>query len=123
MLVLNRFAIEPDAADSFVERAHAALTALAARPGYVSGRLTRALDEPAAWTLVTEWESVGTYRRALGAFDVKVHATPLLAECLDEPSAFETLAEAAPGGAVVVTASDRAPAPWEQGHTAAPDPH
>ena len=46
---------------------------------------------------MTEWESVGAYRRALGGFDVKVHATPLLAESLDEPSAFETLATAATG--------------------------
>jgi quinol monooxygenase YgiN len=112
MLVLNRFVVEPDAAHDFVPRAHAALAALAARPGYLSGRLTRALDEPTAWCLVTEWESVGTYRRALSAFDVKVYATPLLAESLDEPSAYETLASAEPGAAVVVTASDRAADPW-----------
>jgi heme oxygenase (mycobilin-producing) len=112
MLVLNRFVVPPDTQDGFVPRAHAALEALAAAPGYVSGRLTRALDEPAAWTLVTEWESVGAYRRALGGFDVKVHATPLLSESVDEPSAFETLASAAPGGTVEVVASDRAAQPW-----------
>jgi antibiotic biosynthesis monooxygenase len=112
MLVLNRFVIPPDGQDGFVREAHAALAALAERPGYVAGRLTRALDDPAHWTLVTEWESVGAYRRALGGFDVKVHATPLLARSVDEPSAFETLASAAPGGAVTVTASDRAAEPW-----------
>jgi hypothetical protein len=112
MLVLNRFVVESDTADDFVARAHAALAALAARPGYVAGRLTRALEEPTQWCLVTQWESVGTYRRALGAFDVKVHATPLLAECLDEPSAYEVLADAAPGGAVTVATSDRATEPW-----------
>ena len=109
MLVLNRFVVPPGAQDAFADRAHAALAALAERPGYRSGRLTRALDDPAYWTLVTEWESVGAYRRALGGFDVKVHATPLLSESLDEPSAYETLASAAPGGEVVVTASDRTP--------------
>lgn len=112
MLVLNRFVIDPDNADGFVERAHAALNALAERPGYLAGRLTRALDDPAHWTLVTEWESVGTYRRALGGFDVKINATPLLAESVDAPSAFETLASAEPGGPVVATASDRAAEPW-----------
>jgi hypothetical protein len=112
MLVLNRFVIDPGAQDEFVERAHAALAALAERPGYLSGRLTRALDDTAHWTLVTEWESVGTYRRALGGFDVKVHATPLLAESVDAPSAFETLASAEPGGPVVAAASDRAAEPW-----------
>jgi quinol monooxygenase YgiN len=111
MLVLNRFVIPPDTQDGFVARAHAALAALAACPGYVSGRLTRALDDPARWTLVTEWESVGAYRRALGGFEVKVHATPLLAQSLEEPSAYETLASAAPGGDVVAEASDRAPEP------------
>jgi hypothetical protein len=112
MLVLNRFIVPPDEPDGFVDRAHAALAALAERPGYLSGRLTRALDDPAHWTLVTEWESVGAYRRALGGFDVKVHATPLLARSVDAPSAFETLASAAPGGPVTVEASDRAAEPW-----------
>ena len=112
MLVLNRFVIPPAAQDGFVREANAALAALAQRPGYVSGRLTRALDDPALWTLVTEWESVGAYRRALGGFDVKVHATPLLARAVDEASAFETLASAAPGGAVTVVASDRAAESW-----------
>src|SRR5919202_2500486 len=112
MLVLNRFVIPPGTQEGFVREANTALAVLAERPGYVSGRLTRALDDPACWTLVTEWESVGAYRRALVGFDVKVHATPLLSESVDEPSAFETLASAEPGGQVVVTASDRAAHPW-----------
>ncbi|KHD76025.1 antibiotic biosynthesis monooxygenase family protein [Actinoplanes utahensis] len=112
MLVLNRFTVPPETQDAFREQAHAALAALARTSGYLSGRLARALEDPAGWTLVTEWESVGAYRRALGSFDVKVHATPLLARSLDEPSAFETLASAAPGSDVVITASDRAAEPW-----------
>lgn len=111
MLVMNRFLVEPQAADAFVERAHAALAALAACRGYRSGELARALDEPRHWCLVTRWESVGTYRRALGAFDVKINATPLLAESVDEPSAFEALATAEPGAEVVANASDRAAEP------------
>ncbi|WP_433386966.1 antibiotic biosynthesis monooxygenase family protein [Micromonospora sp. KLBMP9576] len=112
MLVTNRFVVDVDVADEFTERAHAALTALAARPGYLRGQLVRALDDPRHWCLVTEWESVGTYRRALGGFDVKITAVPLLAESVDEPSAYEELASAAPGGDVVVAASDRAAAPY-----------
>src|SRR3954465_11996483 len=99
MLVLNRFIVPGDTQDSFTERAHAALAALAERPGYLSGRLTRALDDPAYWTLVTEWESVGAYRRALGGFDVKVHAPPLLSESIAEPPAFETPAPPPPARA------------------------
>ncbi|NES17017.1 MULTISPECIES: antibiotic biosynthesis monooxygenase [Micromonospora] len=112
MLVTNRFVVDTEVAPEFTERAHAALTALAARPGYLRGELVRALDDPTHWCLLTEWESVGAYRRALGGFDVKVSAVPLLAQSVDEPSAYETLASAAPGGEIVVVASDRAAGPY-----------
>ncbi|GAA1794026.1 antibiotic biosynthesis monooxygenase [Planosporangium flavigriseum] len=109
MLVVTRFVVTDP--DSFRERAHTALAALAARPGYVSGQLGRAIDEPETWSMVTGWESVGAYRRALSSYEVKLHATPLLAEALDEPSAYEVLAAAEPGGQVVVGGSDRADGP------------
>jgi quinol monooxygenase YgiN len=105
--MFNRFVVSSDPAE-FVQRAHAALAALADRPGYLRGDLTRSLDEPEHWCLMTEWESVGAYRRALGGFDVKITATPLLAESLMEPCAYETLATAAPGGQVQTRTSDRA---------------
>jgi len=111
VLVLNRFVVPPAAAGAFVDRAQAALAALAACAGYRSGRLTRALDDPTRWCLVTEWASVGAYRRALGGYDVKIRATPLLAESLDEPSAYEALASADPGGEVRAHASDLAVEP------------
>ncbi|GII24604.1 antibiotic biosynthesis monooxygenase family protein [Planosporangium mesophilum] len=109
MLVVTRFVVSDP--DPFVERAHTALAALAARPGYLSGELARAIDEPDTWCLVTRWESVGAYRRALSSYEVKLHATPLLAEALDEPSAYEVLAAAEPAGQVVVVGSDRADGP------------
>jgi hypothetical protein len=110
MLVVNRFVVPagaPGSAD-FAERAGAALAVLAACRGYVRGELGRAYDDPTCWSLVTEWESVGAYRRALGNFEVRVHATPLLAQGVDEPSAYERLAVAEPGGPVVTSRSDRA---------------
>ncbi|AXO36116.1 antibiotic biosynthesis monooxygenase [Micromonospora sp. B006] len=112
MLVTNRFVVEAETVDEFTREAHAALAALAARPGYLRGELLRALDDPDHWLLATEWESVGAYRRALGGFDVKVAAVPLLARSVDEPSAYETLAGAAPEGEIVVVASDRAAGPY-----------
>src|SRR5215470_4883123 len=110
MLVVNRFVVPTDApgGGDFAERAGAALAVLAACRGYVRGELGRAYDDPTCWSLVTEWESVGAYRRALGNFEVRVHATPLLAQALDEASAFERLAVAGPGGPVVTSESDRA---------------
>jgi heme oxygenase (mycobilin-producing) len=95
----------------FSERARTALAALAARPGYRRGTLGRSTDDPQAWILLTEWENVGSYRRALGNYEVKLHATPLLAEALDAPGAFEALVDVAPGGAEIVRDSDREPRP------------
>lgn len=109
MLVVNRFVIEESAAEPFAARARAALAVLAGRPGYCSGQLGRCVDDPRHWCLATEWESIGAYRRALSSYDVRVEATPLLAEALDEPSGYEVLAAAPPGGEVVVGGSDRAP--------------
>lgn len=108
MLALNRFVVAPERTAQFTAQAHAALAALAARPGYRGGELTRALDDPARWCLVTRWASVGAYRRALGAFEVKVNATPLLAGSADEPSAYEVLASTPPGGELTVHPSDLA---------------
>lgn len=112
MLVVSRFAVPEDRAEDFAARAGAALSALAARPGYLRGRLGRSLDEPVEWCLVTEWESVGAYRRALSAYQVRLHATPLLAQARTEASAFEVLAHTDDAGRVVVTASDRAAEPY-----------
>jgi quinol monooxygenase YgiN len=109
LLVVTRFDVRQP--ETFVDRAHTALATLAARPGYLRGQLGRSVDEPDAWCLITEWESVGAYRRALSSYEVKLHATPLLAEALDEPSAFEVLAAAGPGEQVTVAGSDRADDP------------
>lgn len=93
---------------SFVERAKDALAALAARPGYLRGTLARSTDDTGDWVLVTEWENVGSYRRALGNYEVKLRATPLLGEAVDLPSAFEALLDVAADGDRTVRESDRA---------------
>ena len=96
MIVVNRFRVEAGdetATQSFraeVEQAHAVL---AARPGYVDGAVGRNVDDPSLWLLTTWWENVGSYRRALSAYDVKVAAVPLLSRALDEPSAYEPVGE------------------------------
>jgi hypothetical protein len=94
VLVVTRFVVEPGDEAAFRGDAAAALKALSERPGWLGGRLGRATDDVRAWLLLTEWESVGAYRRALGGFDVKMHATPLLARAVAEPSAYETFDDA-----------------------------
>lgn len=106
MIAVTHFVADgPD----FADRARTALTALADRPGYLRGTLARSTDDDDAWLLLTEWENVGSYRRALGNYEVKLYATPLLGLALDVPSGFETLLDVAAGGETTVRASDREP--------------
>jgi quinol monooxygenase YgiN len=93
VLVMTRFDVPVTDGEDFLVLARAALGAFAARPGYVRGRVGRAVDSPTEWVLSTEWESVAAYRRSLSGFDVKVHGVTLLARGRDEVSAFEVLAD------------------------------
>lgn len=107
MLVVTRFDVPAERAEGFLVRAQTALAAFAGRPGYLRGRIGRAADDPAAWVLTTEWDGVGSYRRSLSSYEVKVDAAPLLALGRDEASAFEVL-HADDGGVPSVAVSRRA---------------
>lgn len=108
MLVVNRFEVPDSSAEQFGADAKAALTALSQCRGFVRGRFGGSIDEPRWRVLVTEWESVGAYRRALSDFNVKMYGTPLLSRALPEPSAFE-VSIAADGTQLSEYDSDRAP--------------
>lgn len=77
--------------DDLLRDAEPALLALAGRPGFLRGRVGRALDDPLAWVLVTEWCDVGSYRRALSSYDVKVAATSLFVRARDEVGTYEVV--------------------------------
>lgn len=70
-------------------RLEEALALLAAQRGYAGGAVGRNVDDPTLWVLHTRWDGPGAYRRALGAYDVRVHAWPVLAEAIEEPNAYE----------------------------------
>jgi heme oxygenase (mycobilin-producing) len=97
-----------DAEDAIAADAERALRALAARPGYLRGSAGPSVDDPDSWVLATEWRGIGDYRRALGSFDVKMHATALLARARDVPSTFEQLISVDPEGTVWHASTDRA---------------
>ena len=91
MLVVNRFRVPEDDSTAFRADLEAALAVLAQQKGYADGRLGRNVDDPTLWTMVTRWRDVGSYRRALSTYDVKLGAVPLLSRAIDEPSAYEAL--------------------------------
>ena len=101
MLVVTRYRVAEDEAPGFRERARTALSALTQRPGCLSAHLARAVDDPTLWTITTTWTSVGDYRRALSAYDVKLNAVPLLSLAVDEPTAFEDLLAWTPAGGLM----------------------
>jgi uncharacterized protein YgfB (UPF0149 family) len=90
---------------SALEAARDTLAVLAERPGYLRGWLTRAVDEPDLLVLAHEWADVGSYRRALTAYDVKLR-WPFLQTAVDEATAFEVLVARTPD-TVVESASAR----------------
>ncbi len=109
VLAATRYQVPPSEADAFLQLARTALAALAARPGHEWGAVARSTDDPRTWTLTTRWESVGAYRRALGSYEVKLHAHPLMYLAVDEPSAFEELLRSDGTGTLTEHGSDRAP--------------
>jgi hypothetical protein len=64
------------------------LTTLARRPGFQGGEFGRSADDPTLWAMVTRWDGVGSYRRALSAGEVKIAGAPVWVHALDEPGAY-----------------------------------
>jgi len=91
MLVVNRFRVPEAEAEAFAREIAAAHELLSARPGHLTGTVGRNVDDPELWILSTQWENVGSYRRALGWYDVRVGAWPVLSRAIEEPSAFEVV--------------------------------
>ena len=91
VLVVTRHRVLEADADAFIAGAGAALEVLATRPGWVDGTLGRNVDDPELWVLSTRWRDVGSYRRALSAYEVRIVAVPLLSTAVDEPSAYEVV--------------------------------
>lgn len=91
VLALSRFRY--DASDAATAQADltACLQGLATCGGYVAGTIARALDDPGLWVLETRWANVGTYRRALSSYEIKMTVVPLLSRAVDEPSAYEVI--------------------------------
>jgi quinol monooxygenase YgiN len=89
VLVVNRFRVTADRADVFREDLESARDALAACTGYAGGEIGRNVDDPELWVLSTRWENVGSYRRALSSYDVKLRAVMTLSQAIEEPTAYE----------------------------------
>jgi hypothetical protein len=91
VFVVIRFRVGESEQAEFGERVQAAVGVLAQQKGFVSAQVGRNVDDPELLALNMEWENVGSYRRALSPYDVKLTAVPLLSQALDEPTAYDDL--------------------------------
>ena len=88
MFAVTRLRVPPGEAPALARDLAALLSALAARPGFRDGQVGEAAEEPGLWALVTRWDGVGAYRRALSAAEVKVAGAPVWLHAVDEPGAY-----------------------------------
>ncbi len=99
MFAVTRLRTTGDDGEALAAAVAPLLEALSARPGYVSGELGRSADDPSLWALLTRWDGVGTYRRALSAAEVKIAGAPVWVHALDEPGAYLPVDDARGGTA------------------------
>lgn len=89
MIAIARFEVPRSESVDFEKDIKTAYEALASCVGFIDGEYGQNLDDSNLWALVTRWENVGSYRRALSAMRTKLEAIPLLARAIDEPGAYE----------------------------------
>jgi len=92
VIAITRYRVpEGPEADAFQAGIAPVLAALESSPGFRYARLGRCVDDPELWALVTEWDGAGYYRRALGAYEVRMAFIPLSTRAIDEPGAYEVV--------------------------------
>jgi heme-degrading monooxygenase HmoA len=90
MFAVTRLRADGDDGEALAEAVPNLLAALAARPGFRDGELGRSADDPSLYALLTRWDGIGSYRRALSAAEVKITGAPVWVFALDEPSVYVT---------------------------------
>jgi hypothetical protein len=88
VFAVTRFRATGDDAVALVAAVEPLLAALAARPGFRDGEMGRSADDPELWALVTRWDGVGSYRRALSNAEVKISGAPVWVHAVDEPGVY-----------------------------------
>jgi hypothetical protein len=73
--------------------AQQAMSVLQSRSGFVHGSIFHNADSLERYLIKTDWQDVGSYRRALSSMEAKVGVWPFLANMRDEATAFELLME------------------------------
>jgi hypothetical protein len=88
VFAVTRLRVSAEDADELARAVDGLLSALSTKPGFRDGEVGRSADDPTLWALVTRWDGVGFYRRALSAAEVKIAGAPVWVHAVDEPGAY-----------------------------------
>jgi quinol monooxygenase YgiN len=91
VFVVIRFRVPAREQAAFESRLAAAVAVLEKQRGFVAAHAGRNVDDPELLALTMEFADIGSYRRALSPYEVKLTAVPLLSEAIDEPTAYESV--------------------------------
>ena len=121
LVVMNRFRVAEHQAEQFAQDSRVALATLAESVGFIDGLIAQSTDEAELRMITTRWLNVGSYRRALSRFEVKMSAIPLLSAAIDESSAYEAVQVIANGQTMDINSGRAADADEiGLGHASAP---
>jgi len=96
IVVSTLVAREPD----FIDRIEESISILSKLPGCITVELARSLDSETDYLLVSRWESVGHYRKALSNFEVKSVVIPFISICSTDSVTAEVINRADSRGSV-----------------------
>jgi quinol monooxygenase YgiN len=88
VFAVTRLRVDAGEQEALAGQVRELLAALSARPGFVDGEVGAAADDPTLWAMVTRWDGVGSYRRALSAYEVKIAGAPVWVHAVDEPGVY-----------------------------------
>ena len=105
LVVVIRFVIDSDEAVAFTSSAQSVADVLAVRDGCTEVAVCRSTDDRGHWLISTRWASVGQYRRAMSAIDVRAQCIPFFGSAVDELTVYEVLYQRNGEQAVVSTSA------------------
>ena len=88
MFAVTRLRAPEQDGDALATAVAPLIAALSTRPGFRDAEFGRSADDPGLWALVTRWDGVGSYRRALSAAEVKITGAPVWVHAVDEPGVY-----------------------------------
>jgi quinol monooxygenase YgiN len=97
VLVTMRFTVPQRERTAFLGQARAGVDLLRSRAGCLGVEVLQSVDHAEEILITTRWQDMGSYRKAMSAYEIKEKVIPFLSQARDEDSTFELLVQADSG--------------------------